>query len=42
MEVLSSNSVELDSYDVDIHRGDLFTHISDFVRAKVEETNVVA
>ena len=37
-----SNSVELDSYDVDIHRGDLFTHISDFVRAKVEENNVNA
>jgi hypothetical protein len=37
-----SNCVELDTYDIDIHRGDLFNHISDFVRAKVEETNVNA
>jgi len=37
-----SNCVELDTYDIDISRGCLVTHITEYVKAKVEETNVNA
>ena len=37
-----SNCIELDSYDVDIHKGELITHISDYVKTIFTENNANA